>query len=160
MKWLERIIKALISLFKGRNMVIDTVVDEVVGTVEEKLKTDNELVNAIVGETGDFIRDLGDPAVKLGSDYVKAILFGAAAEIEDPVPDLPPDVLAELTMAQAAEHQEKLARRAAQIEKITRAEAENQAAAREVREAAKAFLSNLLSRVGSIGIKMLAGGLL
>lgn len=160
MKWLKRIIAALVSIFKGRNMVIDTVVDEVVGTVEEKLKTDNELVNTIVGETGNFIRDLGDPAVKLGSDYVKAILFGAAVEIEDPVPELPPDVLAELTMAQAAEYQAKLARRADQIEKITKAEAENQAAAKEIRDKAKAFLGNLLSKVGTIGIKMLAGGLL
>lgn len=160
MEWLKRVINALISFFKGRDMVIDTVVNEVVGKLEEKLKTDNELLNTVVSETGSFIRDLGDPAVKLGTDYVKAILFGAAIEIEDPVPDLPADALAELTISEAAEHQAKRARRAEQIEKITKAEAENQAAFREIRDKATSFISGLLSKVGSIGIKMLAGALL
>lgn len=141
-------------------MTIDAVVSGVVDKVEDKLKTDNELVNTIVSETGDFIRNLGQPAVELGTDYVNAILFGAAAEIEDPVPDLTAEQLAALSMAETAEHQEKRARRAEQIEKITKAEAEHQAAARQVRDATSAFLSSLLDQVGSIGIKMLAVSLL
>ena len=162
MNWLKRLIEFLTNLIKGKGkaMTIDAIVGSVVDKVEEKLKTDNELVDTVVSETGDFIKSLGQPAVELGTDYVKAILFGAAAEIENPVPDLTPEQLAALSIGQAADHQEKRARRAEQIEKITRAEAEHQAAAREVRDKTTAFLSNLLGKVGSIGIKMLAASLI
>ncbi len=98
-----------------------------------------------------------DPALRLGKEYVQALLFEEAVQLIPAAGELTNEQLQLLSPTQRLARAQLHEKRAAQQVLILQAEAEHQEDAAEVRAKVKEYLMDVLKFAGKIGLKIVTG---